>query len=371
MWWEGFGGRCRSICCGWPAQPPVSPSPRSGAGRRHCWRCWPASSWHAAWCCGASGRCGRDHRRGCHDRVAADDTGHLPAGPGPGDAAGRRHLGTDGGDGAGRGTCDPAVAGGAARPGADRAGAGGGDVAPADRRDDADRRHPLPATAGHAVPLSGGRQPVRAGAGAEGADRLPGDGGGAGADRAAGVAGAGHPPARPVELSERLRPPQPAAAAAEPAVGADARLFPVDPPVRKCDERGVRHRHRAVAGRAVRAGAADGAGAAAGPRPGVHLHHSRRGLHRRRCRNHREGVATMDVHAISILGAALAVSVGAIGPALAEGRAVAAAMEAIARQPEAANTLSRTLFVGLAMIETMAIYCLVVALLLLFANPFA
>ena len=79
----------------------------------------------------------------------------------------------------------------------------------------------------------------------------------------------------------------------------------------------------------------------------------------------------MDVHAISILGAVIAVSVGAIGPALAEGRAVAAAMEAIARQPEAANTLSRTLFVGLAMIETMAIYCLVIALLLLFANPFA
>lgn len=79
----------------------------------------------------------------------------------------------------------------------------------------------------------------------------------------------------------------------------------------------------------------------------------------------------MDIHAISILGAVIAVSVGAIGPALAEGRAVAAAMEAIARQPEAANTLSRTLFVGLAMIETMAIYCLVVALLLLFANPFA
>ncbi len=72
----------------------------------------------------------------------------------------------------------------------------------------------------------------------------------------------------------------------------------------------------------------------------------------------------------SIAGAALAVSFGAIGPALAEGRAVAAAMDAIARQPDAAGTLSRTLFVGLAMIETMAIYCLVVALLLLFANPF-
>jgi F-type H+-transporting ATPase subunit c len=72
----------------------------------------------------------------------------------------------------------------------------------------------------------------------------------------------------------------------------------------------------------------------------------------------------------SIFGAAFAVGLGAIGPGLGEGRAVAAAMDAIACQPEAAGTLTRTLFVGLAMIETMAIYCLVIALLLLFANPF-
>ncbi|SAL52169.1 F0F1 ATP synthase subunit C [Caballeronia sordidicola] len=76
------------------------------------------------------------------------------------------------------------------------------------------------------------------------------------------------------------------------------------------------------------------------------------------------------IQIVSILAAALAVSFGAIGPALAEGRAVAAAMDALARQPESAGTISRTLFVGLAMIETMAIYCLVIALLLLFANPF-
>ena len=76
-------------------------------------------------------------------------------------------------------------------------------------------------------------------------------------------------------------------------------------------------------------------------------------------------------HLASILGAAFAIAIGGIGPALGQGRAVAAAMDAIARQPEAANTVSRTLFVGLAMIETMAIYCLVIALLLLFANPFA
>jgi len=75
------------------------------------------------------------------------------------------------------------------------------------------------------------------------------------------------------------------------------------------------------------------------------------------------------IEVASVLGAALAVGLGAIGPGLGEGRAVAAALDAIARQPEAANTLSRTLFVGLAMIETMAIYCLVIALLLLFANP--
>jgi len=79
----------------------------------------------------------------------------------------------------------------------------------------------------------------------------------------------------------------------------------------------------------------------------------------------------MNIQMLSIIGAAVAVSFGAIGPALGEGRAIAAAMDAIARQPEAAGTLSRTLFVGLAMIETMAIYCLVVALLLLYANPFA
>ncbi|WP_454884230.1 F0F1 ATP synthase subunit C [Sphingomonas oryzagri] len=77
------------------------------------------------------------------------------------------------------------------------------------------------------------------------------------------------------------------------------------------------------------------------------------------------------IHLASILGAAFAIAIGAIAPALGQGRAVAAAMDAIARQPEAANTVSRTLFVGLAMIETMAIYCLVIALLLLFANPFA
>ncbi len=77
----------------------------------------------------------------------------------------------------------------------------------------------------------------------------------------------------------------------------------------------------------------------------------------------------MTVQIVSIIGAVIAVSMGAIFPALGESRAIVAAMDAIARQPESAPAVSRTLFVGLAMIEAIAIYCLVVALVLLFANP--
>jgi F-type H+-transporting ATPase subunit c len=74
--------------------------------------------------------------------------------------------------------------------------------------------------------------------------------------------------------------------------------------------------------------------------------------------------------AVSIVTAGLTVMGGSIGPALGEGRAVVAALDAIARQPEAAPTVTRTLFVGMAMVESTAIYCLVIALVLLFANPF-
>jgi F-type H+-transporting ATPase subunit c len=69
--------------------------------------------------------------------------------------------------------------------------------------------------------------------------------------------------------------------------------------------------------------------------------------------------------------AGLTVAIGSIGPAGAQGRAVESALDAIARQPDASDRISRTLFVGLAMIESLAIYCLVIALILLFANPFS
>jgi F-type H+-transporting ATPase subunit c len=68
--------------------------------------------------------------------------------------------------------------------------------------------------------------------------------------------------------------------------------------------------------------------------------------------------------------AGLTIAIGSIGPALGEARTAAQALQAIAQQPDESNTITRTLFVSLAMIESTAIYCFVVAMILLFANPF-
>jgi F-type H+-transporting ATPase subunit c len=73
---------------------------------------------------------------------------------------------------------------------------------------------------------------------------------------------------------------------------------------------------------------------------------------------------------VSIIVAGLTTAFGCIGPALAEGRAVNSALTSLAQQPDASATITRTLFVGLAMIESTAIYCFVVSMILIFANPF-
>ncbi|MEX1127744.1 MAG: F0F1 ATP synthase subunit C [Vicinamibacterales bacterium] len=72
----------------------------------------------------------------------------------------------------------------------------------------------------------------------------------------------------------------------------------------------------------------------------------------------------------SIITAGLTMAIGSIAPALGQGRAVAQALSAIAQQPDEANSISRTLFIGLAMVESTGIYCFVIAIVLLFANPF-
>ena len=73
---------------------------------------------------------------------------------------------------------------------------------------------------------------------------------------------------------------------------------------------------------------------------------------------------------VSIFTAGITTGFGCLGPALGEGKAVSTALASLAQQPDASPTITRTLFVGLAMIESTAIYCFVVSMILLFANPF-
>lgn len=73
---------------------------------------------------------------------------------------------------------------------------------------------------------------------------------------------------------------------------------------------------------------------------------------------------------VAMASAALTMALGALGAAVGESRIGAAAMDALARQPDEASSITRTLFVSLAMVESTAIFCLVIALILLFANPF-
>jgi F-type H+-transporting ATPase subunit c len=81
-----------------------------------------------------------------------------------------------------------------------------------------------------------------------------------------------------------------------------------------------------------------------------------------------DNLTTIAVASIVISG--ITTCIGTMMPALAEGKAVVTALSSLAQQPDASPTITRTLFVGLAMIESTAIYCFVVSMILIFANPF-
>ena len=76
-------------------------------------------------------------------------------------------------------------------------------------------------------------------------------------------------------------------------------------------------------------------------------------------------------YTVVVLAASLAIAVGVALPAVGQARAASRAVEAIARQPDESATITRNLFIGLAMIESQALYVLIVSLVLLFANPLA
>ena len=74
--------------------------------------------------------------------------------------------------------------------------------------------------------------------------------------------------------------------------------------------------------------------------------------------------------AICILGAAFCMGLGTVGPGRGMGEATASACDAVGRNPDAHGKIMLTMMVGLAMIESIAIYALVITLIILYANPF-
>ncbi|MDR3289949.1 MAG: ATP synthase F0 subunit C [Rickettsiales bacterium] len=76
------------------------------------------------------------------------------------------------------------------------------------------------------------------------------------------------------------------------------------------------------------------------------------------------------ISSVSIFSAAFCVCIGAYGVAIGEAKIAEEAMHSIAMQPDEVNNISKTCFISIAMIESCAIYCLVIALIAIFANPF-
>ena len=73
---------------------------------------------------------------------------------------------------------------------------------------------------------------------------------------------------------------------------------------------------------------------------------------------------------VSIITAGVTTGIGCMIPALGQGKSISTALSSMAQQPDAEQTITRTLFVGLAMLESLAIYCFVISMILIFANPF-
>jgi F-type H+-transporting ATPase subunit c len=75
-------------------------------------------------------------------------------------------------------------------------------------------------------------------------------------------------------------------------------------------------------------------------------------------------------YALSALGCGLGIGLAAFGTGIGQGIGLGKACEGVARNPSASGKITTTLIIGLAMIESLCIYALVVVLVLLFVNPF-
>ncbi len=79
---------------------------------------------------------------------------------------------------------------------------------------------------------------------------------------------------------------------------------------------------------------------------------------------------SVNFFALSALAAALGVGIAALGCGIGQGIATGKACEAVARQPEAGGKIQMLLILGLALIESLTIYALVIGFILIFVNPF-
>ena len=74
----------------------------------------------------------------------------------------------------------------------------------------------------------------------------------------------------------------------------------------------------------------------------------------------------MEAEAAKLLGAGLAIGLGVIGPGIGMGSMIGSALQSIARQPELAGDIRTNMFIGIGLIEALALYAFVVSLILLF-----
>ncbi|GLI37855.1 ATP synthase F0 subunit C [Geobacter hydrogenophilus] len=78
----------------------------------------------------------------------------------------------------------------------------------------------------------------------------------------------------------------------------------------------------------------------------------------------------MEFLTMCMLAAGFGMAIGAFGTGIGQGLAVKSAVEGVSRNPGASGKILTTMMIGLAMIESLAIYVLVVCLIILFANPY-
>ncbi len=76
------------------------------------------------------------------------------------------------------------------------------------------------------------------------------------------------------------------------------------------------------------------------------------------------------IASVSIFSSVISITIGTLGPSFGEANIAKEAIRSITQQPDEASNITKVLFMSMAMVESCAIYCLVISMILIFANPF-